>query len=180
MSTKITIQFQEKYGAQPGWHLYEEMLDPDDFVYLELDGVQLDLNVFGRGGSPIGAPPSTVLLRLPTATARQLGLMPHACTTRWSMDSMKNGLEGLQRLGCRQRLEGGAAIELERKLVRVAIAVGAVVYLARMMCSRLERGKAEAAVGAIEGIEWAAMREYLREPAAGITPAEPKVAKWRY
>ena len=94
----MTIRDQEKDGAQPGWHLYEEMLDPDDFVYLELDGVQLDVNVFGRGGALMGSPPSTVLLRLPSATARQLGMLPPTWSTRRSKDNIKKGFERLQRL----------------------------------------------------------------------------------
>jgi hypothetical protein len=98
MSTKITIRYQEKDGAQPGWHLYEEILDPDDFVYLELDGVQLDVTVVGCGGSLVGAPVSTVYLRLPTATARQLGLVPQVWSRQCSKDSIEKGLLRLQRL----------------------------------------------------------------------------------
>ncbi|MGF6956617.1 hypothetical protein [Paraburkholderia youngii] len=81
MSTKVTIERQEQEDGAPGWHLYEELLDAEDFVYLELDGVQLDVGV-GRGGSLAGSPVDTVLLRLPTATAVRLGLLPRGWPRR--------------------------------------------------------------------------------------------------
>ncbi|MGF6478059.1 hypothetical protein QFZ91_000220 [Paraburkholderia sp. JPY419] len=32
MSTKVTIEHQEREDGAPGWHLYEELLDAEDFV----------------------------------------------------------------------------------------------------------------------------------------------------
>nr|WP_284504125.1 hypothetical protein [Caballeronia sp. ATUFL_F2_KS9A] len=65
----------------PAWHLYEELFDDDDVVYLELDGVQADV-VMIRGSLAVTTP-GTVLIRLPTVTARQLGLLP----PEWSRDT---------------------------------------------------------------------------------------------
>ncbi|MFM0439431.1 hypothetical protein PQQ84_23435 [Paraburkholderia strydomiana] len=78
MGTKDTIRFQEKTGDQPGWELYTEMFEKDDAVYLEIEGVQADVTMIK---SLWGRPPGTVVLCLPTATARQLGLVPHERTT---------------------------------------------------------------------------------------------------
>lgn len=79
MSTKSTIRHQDKEGDDlPGWQIYEELFEKDDVVYLELDGVQIDVTMIG--GSVWGPPAGTVLLRLPTASARQLGLVAQDCT----------------------------------------------------------------------------------------------------
>jgi hypothetical protein len=77
MGTKDTIRFQEKAGDQPGWELYTEMFEKDDAVYLEIEGVQADVTMIN---SVWGRPPGTVVLRLPTDTARRLGLVPHGWT----------------------------------------------------------------------------------------------------
>ncbi|ONC30062.1 hypothetical protein AQ915_20625 [Burkholderia pseudomallei] len=79
MSTKSTIRFQQKDGELPGWQLYTELFEKEDTVYLELEGVQADVTMIG---SLWGAAPGTVLLRLPVATAKQLGLVPPA----WERD----------------------------------------------------------------------------------------------
>ncbi|QYD70108.1 hypothetical protein KZJ38_07300 [Paraburkholderia edwinii] len=73
MSTKASIRHQEKDGELPAWHLYTEAFEKADVVYLELEGVKADLTMID---SSWGAAPGTVLLRLPTATAKQLGLVP--------------------------------------------------------------------------------------------------------
>ncbi|MEX3932164.1 hypothetical protein AB4Y32_10195 [Paraburkholderia phymatum] len=80
MGTKDTIRFQEKTGELPGWTLYTELFEKDDIVYLELEGVQADVTMIG---SLWGHPTGTVVLRLPTATARQLGLVPR----EWTRDA---------------------------------------------------------------------------------------------
>ena len=72
MSTKSTIRFQPKEGNLPGWQLYTELFEPEAAVYLELEGVQVDLTLIG---SPWGQTAGTLLLRLPAVTARQLGLV---------------------------------------------------------------------------------------------------------
>jgi hypothetical protein len=84
MSTKSTIRYQQKEGDAPGWQLYTELFEKEDAVYLELEGIQADVTMIGGSwGSNAG----TVLLRLPTATARQLGLVPQA----WTRDSKWSG-----------------------------------------------------------------------------------------
>jgi hypothetical protein len=52
--------------------MYEELFDSEDVVYLELEGVEADITMMGN----TEARPGTVLLRLPTTTAKQLGLVP--------------------------------------------------------------------------------------------------------
>jgi hypothetical protein len=73
ISSKSTVRGPQKAGDLPGWQIYTELFEPEDAVYLELEGVAADVTMIG---SPWGAAPGTVLLRLPTATARQLGLVP--------------------------------------------------------------------------------------------------------
>lgn len=72
MSTKSSIKHHHGLDGEPSWHLYAEAFEKDDVVYLELEGVLADVvmieNIWAKAG--------TVLLRLPTATARQLGLLP--------------------------------------------------------------------------------------------------------
>lgn len=72
MSTKATIRYHISQDGQPSWHLYQELLDKDEMVYLELEGVQGDVIMIDSASAKAG----TVLLRLPTDTARQLGLLP--------------------------------------------------------------------------------------------------------
>jgi hypothetical protein len=76
MSTKSTIRHQPKTGELPGWHLYREGFE-GDAVYLELEGVLADITMID---SPWGRTPGTVLLRLPVATAQQLGIVPRKGT----------------------------------------------------------------------------------------------------
>jgi hypothetical protein len=83
MSTKATIRFQREENGLPAWHLYEELFDPADVVYLELEGVQADLSMIGN----IEVRPGTVVLRLPSATAKQLGLVPAA----WKKEKGNSG-----------------------------------------------------------------------------------------
>ena len=72
MSSKDHIRYQAKEGGQPGWDLYAEIFEPEDVVYLELDGVAAEVTMLGN----VERGPGTVLLRLPVATAKQLGLVP--------------------------------------------------------------------------------------------------------
>ncbi|SOE92921.1 hypothetical protein SAMN05414139_05682 [Burkholderia sp. D7] len=85
MGTKATIRFQQKEDDLPGWQVYTELFEPADVVYLEVEGVQADVTMIG---SPRGNAAGTVLLRLPAATARQLGLVPPDWTndTSWSKE----------------------------------------------------------------------------------------------
>lgn len=69
MSTKSTIRHSESNAELPAWHLYEEVFEAG-VVYLELAGVQVDVMTLEE-------PAPRVVLRLPTATAKQLGLLPN-------------------------------------------------------------------------------------------------------
>ncbi|AXF13001.1 hypothetical protein [Paraburkholderia caledonica] len=71
MKTKERIRRHDKEGDLPGWDLYTELVEAD-FVYLQLDGVDADITMTGN----LERAPGTVLLRLPVATAKQLGLVP--------------------------------------------------------------------------------------------------------
>ncbi|MFX1803103.1 hypothetical protein PWR66_05505 [Paraburkholderia sp. A1RO-5] len=104
MSTKVTLRYKEKEGDQPGWHLYEEMLEAADVVYLELDGVQVDVKMIESVWSRAG----TVLLRLPLATARQLGLVPADWTrdNKWSKADFESGIGRMRRLSQKTDDEG--------------------------------------------------------------------------
>ncbi|NIF76086.1 hypothetical protein F3J20_01520 [Paraburkholderia sp. Cy-641] len=72
MSTKSSIKSHHGNDGEPSWHLYRDVLEKDNVVYLELDGVQADVVMIDS----IWAKAGTVLLRLPIATAMQLGLLP--------------------------------------------------------------------------------------------------------
>lgn len=80
MSTKATVRYQAKDGDLPAWHLYEELLDAEDVVYLEVERIQADVTMIGPAW---GHDAGTVVLRLPVGTARQLGLIP----TDWKKDA---------------------------------------------------------------------------------------------
>jgi hypothetical protein len=72
MSTKASIKYHHGDGEEPSWHLYAEAFEKDDVVYLELEGVLADVIMIDSTRAKAG----TVLLRLPTTTAKQLGLLP--------------------------------------------------------------------------------------------------------
>lgn len=72
MSTKSSIKYHNGLNGEPSWHLYAEAFEKEDVVYLELEGVQADVVMIDS----VWAKAGTVLLRLPNATARQLGLVP--------------------------------------------------------------------------------------------------------
>ncbi|MGF6444730.1 hypothetical protein [Paraburkholderia atlantica] len=72
MSTKSSIRYHHGEDGEPSWHLYEEAFEKDNVVYLELKGVQANVIMIDTAWAEEG----TVLLRLPTLTAKQLGLLP--------------------------------------------------------------------------------------------------------
>jgi len=72
MSTKASIKYHRGERGEPSWHLYAEAFEKDDVVYLELEGVLADVIMIDSTWARAG----TVLLRLPTTTAKQLGLLP--------------------------------------------------------------------------------------------------------
>jgi hypothetical protein len=82
MSTKVTLKHRSDAPAGVGFRLYEDALDarqvgnPEDAgepsatpVYLQLDGVAVELQTLAGGGA-------SVTLTLPRDIARELGLVP--------------------------------------------------------------------------------------------------------
>ena len=78
MSTKSTIKSQERTATEPGYHLYEDVIEQlalgatagtDTPVYLELDGVDVELEASAQGGV-------SVTVKIPRALAIKLGLVP--------------------------------------------------------------------------------------------------------
>jgi hypothetical protein len=66
MSTKMSLKYRERTEAGPGFHLYKELFDPG--VYLQLDGVQVELVTIDGGAS--------VTVAIPPEMARELGMLP--------------------------------------------------------------------------------------------------------
>ncbi|VWC46125.1 hypothetical protein BAR24066_07377 [Burkholderia arboris] len=77
MSTKATLAHHDSEDGKPSWHFYEEVFETG-VVYLELEGVSVELRTREQGGAD-------VVLRLPVETAKQLGL--HTCVPpeRWTL-----------------------------------------------------------------------------------------------
>ena len=73
MSTRNHIRYQAKKGDQPGWDLYTELFEPDDVMYLELDGVAAEVTMLGN----MERGPGAVLLRLPVGLFRREETRPH-------------------------------------------------------------------------------------------------------
>ncbi|MGF6965753.1 hypothetical protein OKW43_002781 [Paraburkholderia sp. WC7.3g] len=76
MSTKATLSHHVSTAGEPSWHLYEEVFE-EGVVYLELRGVNVELSTLEKGGV-------IVTIRLPTETARQLGLHTQVEAERWT------------------------------------------------------------------------------------------------
>lgn len=82
MSTKCSIKWRERTETQPGFHLYDDVMDSwgmeeraaggkgsvEPPVYLHLNGVQVQVETLDSGGA-------AVTLALPRALARELGLL---------------------------------------------------------------------------------------------------------
>jgi hypothetical protein len=76
MSSKVTMKWRARTGHQPGFQLYEDVMNSlgddggrdDAPVYLCLDGVALDLLTLEGGGA-------CVTVVLPRELARELGLL---------------------------------------------------------------------------------------------------------
>ena len=73
MSTKSSRKYDMDEDNRHGFHLYDECLDEDDNVYLELTGFQFEASTSGRLSGD-GVPRLTV--KLPLAWAEKLGLIP--------------------------------------------------------------------------------------------------------
>lgn len=88
MSTKATIATSN--GGEPSWRLYEELFEPG-VVYLELNGIPVELVTREHGGAD-------VVLRLPIATAEQLGLHSTVPAARWAAACDESKGDALRRL----------------------------------------------------------------------------------
>lgn len=89
VSTKETIKYRHQSAGQPGFHLYNDLLDgfcSDDEsespVYLCLDGVAATLQTMDSGGV-------SVTVALPRGVARELGLLPAEAGTSTAADSTR-------------------------------------------------------------------------------------------
>jgi len=74
MGTTATLAHHAETG-KPSWRLYEELFEAG-VVYLELRGVGVELQTLEQGGAE-------VILRLPTETAKQLGLHTNVPSGQW-------------------------------------------------------------------------------------------------
>lgn len=77
MSTKATLAHHSSESDDPSWHFYEEVFEKD-VVYLELTDVSVELRTLEQGGA-------AVVVRLPLATAEQLGLTYKVTPERWAL-----------------------------------------------------------------------------------------------
>jgi hypothetical protein len=71
MSTKRSIKFEHDRTTGQRFHLYEEVLEPDQ-IYLEVIGVPFEV---ASSVELSGTGPNRVVIRLPEAWARKLGLL---------------------------------------------------------------------------------------------------------
>jgi len=76
MSSKVSIKFREQTDSSPGFHLCEDAFDEftregteEPPVYLQLDGVEVELETLKPGGA-------SVTVKIPRDVARELGLVP--------------------------------------------------------------------------------------------------------
>jgi len=77
MSTKSSIKWRDHTETQPGFELYDDVLDtfcaqdgdPEPPVYLCLKGLQIQLETLHAGGA-------SVTVTIPREMARALGLLP--------------------------------------------------------------------------------------------------------
>lgn len=90
MSTKTTLAYHDSAAGEPSWHFYEEVLE-SGVVYLELEGISAEMTTLELGGA-------RVVLRLPTETARQLGLHQLVSDQRWEKAADPKKTEPLKAL----------------------------------------------------------------------------------
>lgn len=77
MSTKSSIKSRDHTAVQPGFHLYDDVMDsfgaqegdPEPPVYLCLEGLQVQLETHVEGGA-------SLTVAIPREMARVLGLLP--------------------------------------------------------------------------------------------------------
>jgi hypothetical protein len=96
MSTRATLAHRNVDGDEPNWHLYEEVFEAGG-VYLQLEGVDIEVSSLDRLKGSSGV---FLVVRLPIATATQLGLSSIVPPERWARvcEHEKSG-------GIRQRAE---------------------------------------------------------------------------
>lgn len=91
MSTKATLALHHSdQPDEPSWHFYEEIFEAGA-AYLELRGIGVELNTRDRHGAD-------VVLRLPIATAKQLGLHINVPAERWALACESDKTAPLERL----------------------------------------------------------------------------------
>jgi hypothetical protein len=82
MSTQATLKHYAGNAELPAWHLYTEGFDAADVIYLEFEGVRVDLETIDteiiEGLQADASVLPRVRLRWPRATAKQLGLLIRA------------------------------------------------------------------------------------------------------
>ncbi|MGF6478060.1 hypothetical protein [Paraburkholderia sp. JPY419] len=104
--TKVCdIDSRDRDGDLPPWQIYEELFEADDVVYLEFEGVKVDITMID------GPYQRAVRLELPSGTSRQLGILPPDWKrdTKWSdPDAIQRGIEQLWRLSQKKTDEGGS------------------------------------------------------------------------
>ena len=71
MSTRGSIKFEHDQATGQGFHLYEELFE-SGHVYLEITGVPFEV---ASSVDLSGTGPNQVVIRLPEAWARKLGLL---------------------------------------------------------------------------------------------------------
>ena len=94
MSTKVTLKWRPQTESQPGFHLYEDVMDyfgddgarDDAPVYLQLDRAALDLRTLEGGGA-------WVTVVFPRELAVELGLLPISSRAGPSQGSTGRGEE---------------------------------------------------------------------------------------
>lgn len=69
MSTKSTIKIEWQNMNSRGFHLYEECLDTDGPLYLELNGCDFTASSSSEGGLP------NLVVTIPRDMAKELGLI---------------------------------------------------------------------------------------------------------
>jgi hypothetical protein len=100
MSTKATLAHRNVDGDEPNWHLYEEVFEAG-VVYLQLEGVDIEVSTLDRRRGSSGV---ALVVRLPMATATQLGLSSIVPPERWARfceheknDGIRQGAEAFGR-----------------------------------------------------------------------------------
>lgn len=98
MSTKATLAHHHSESGEPSWHIYEEVFETG-VVYLELQGVAVELRTMEQGGAD-------VVVRLPIETAKQLGLHMHVSPAKWERACDRDKFDTADAPSVMERLRG--------------------------------------------------------------------------